>query len=68
VAETLDASGFDARLRASDVMAELKKVRNVKPGFKKGLWFGMANAAWETATGGASPWTLKNKADWSSLH
>ena len=23
--------------------------------------------AWETLTGGASPWTLKNKADWSSL-
>ena len=68
VAETLDASGFDARLRASDVVAELKKVRNVKPGFKKGLWFGMANAAWETVTGGSSPWTLKNKADWSSLH
>ena len=27
----------------------------------------MLNAAWETLTGGASPWTLKNKADWSSL-
>ncbi|WP_114240526.1 electron transfer flavoprotein-ubiquinone oxidoreductase [Dyella sp. C9] len=68
VANDLNPAGFDAKLRASDVMAELKKVRNVKPGFKKGLWFGMLNAAWETAVGGASPWTLKNKADWSSLH
>jgi electron-transferring-flavoprotein dehydrogenase len=32
------------------------------------LWFGMANAAWETALGGHSPWTLKGKSDWSSLH
>jgi electron-transferring-flavoprotein dehydrogenase len=68
LAENLSSSGFDAKLRASPVMAELKKVRNIKPGFKRGLWFGMANAAWETVTLGLSPWTLKNKADWSSLH
>ncbi|GAA4999624.1 electron transfer flavoprotein-ubiquinone oxidoreductase [Pseudoluteimonas lycopersici] len=67
VASQLSPQGFDAKLRASDAMAELKKVRNIKPGFKRGLWFGMLNAAWETVTGGLSPWTLKNKADWSSL-
>jgi len=64
---SLDSAGFDAKLRASEAMAELKKVRNIKPGFKKGFWFGMLNAAWETVTAGGSPWTLKNKADWSSL-
>ena len=48
-------------------MAELKKVRNIKPGFKRGLWFGMFNAAWETAVGGHSPWTLRNTPDWRSL-
>jgi electron-transferring-flavoprotein dehydrogenase len=63
----LDPAGFDARLRASDAMAELRKVRNIKPGFKRGLWFGLANAAWETVTNGLSPWTLKNKPDWCSL-
>ena len=67
-AHGLDPAGFDAHLRGSAVMAELKKVRNIKPGFKKGLWFGMLNAAWETATGGASPWTLHNTPDWSALH
>ena len=67
VASALAPEGFDAKLRASDAIVELKKVRNVKPGFKRGLWFGMLNAAWETITGGRSPWTLKNKADWSSL-
>src|SRR5688500_14527346 len=67
LAQSMDSAGFDAKLRASDAMAELKKVRNVKPGFKRGMWFGMLNAAWETVTGGLSPWTLKNKPDWSSL-
>ncbi|SEJ06320.1 electron transfer flavoprotein-ubiquinone oxidoreductase [Frateuria terrea] len=66
-ANGLNPAGFDAALRASPAMDELKQVRNIKPGFKKGLWFGMANAAWETVTRGASPWTLKNKPDWSTL-
>ena len=66
-ASQLAPEGFDAKLRDSAAMAELKKVRNVKPGFKRGLWFGMFNAAWETITGGRSPWTLKNKPDWSAL-
>jgi electron-transferring-flavoprotein dehydrogenase len=68
LAATAKPEGFDAKLRASDAMKELKSVRNIKPGFKRGLWFGMLNAAWETATRGLSPWTLKNKPDWSALH
>ncbi len=67
IAATGTSLGFDAKLRASPVMAELKKVRNIRPGFTKGLWLGLANAGWETATAGLSPWTLNNHADWSSL-
>ena len=67
VTANLAPHGFDAKLRDSAAMAELKQVRNIKPGFKKGLWFGLLNGAWETAVKGASPWTLKNRADWSSL-
>ncbi|WP_147653426.1 electron transfer flavoprotein-ubiquinone oxidoreductase [Vulcaniibacterium gelatinicum] len=67
VESKLAPEGFDARLRASPAMAELRKVRNIKPGFKRGLWFGLLNAAWETATAGLSPWTLRNQPDWSSL-
>ncbi|HBK44960.1 MAG TPA: electron transfer flavoprotein-ubiquinone oxidoreductase [Xanthomonadaceae bacterium] len=66
-ASQLAPEGFDARLRGSEVMGELRQVRNIKPGFKRGLWFGMANAAWETALNGASPWTLAITPDWSSL-
>src|SRR5690606_36874718 len=65
--DVLASAGFDAKLRASDAMAELRKVRNIKPGFKRGLWMGMLNAAWETVTGGLSPGTLRYKPDWSSL-
>ncbi len=56
--------GFDAALRASEVGSELKKVRNIRPGFLRGKWAGLANAAWETITAGYSPWTLHNHADW----
>ncbi|MBS0457006.1 MAG: electron transfer flavoprotein-ubiquinone oxidoreductase [Proteobacteria bacterium] len=63
----LDAAGFDAKLRASPAMAELKKVRNIKGGFKRGKWFGLLNAGWETVTAGHSPWTLKGKPDWATL-
>src|SRR5690606_41418569 len=63
----LSPAGFDARLRDSDAVRELRAVRNVKPGFKKGLWFGLANAALETALGGRTPWTLKVTADCEAL-
>ena len=56
------STGFDARWRASSGGQELRRVRNIKPGFKRGLWVGLANAALETVTGGRTPWTLKNTA------
>lgn len=53
--------GFDARWRASPGGQELRAVRNFKPGFKRGLAWGLANAALEVATGGRTPWTLRNR-------
>jgi electron-transferring-flavoprotein dehydrogenase len=67
IAESGGVTGWDAKLRGSVVMKELRKVRNIRPGFNKGMWFGLANAVWETATAGLSPWTLKNHADHSAL-
>ena len=66
VASQLAPEGFDAKLRDSEVMRELRGVRNIKPGFKRGLWFGMANAAWETLLKGASPWTLSVTPDYAA--
>jgi electron-transferring-flavoprotein dehydrogenase len=68
LAKTSASAGFDALWRASAGGLELRQVRNIAPGMKRGLWFGLLNGAWETyVTRGASPWTLKNKADWSKL-
>jgi electron-transferring-flavoprotein dehydrogenase len=67
LAQSLDPRGWDAKLRDSAVMRELRQVRNIKPGFKKGLWFGLLNSAWETAVRGASPWTLKNRPDFAAM-
>ena len=39
----------------------------MRPGFRGGLWVGLANAALETVTAGHTPWTLKNHADHSAL-
>ncbi len=60
LAETGSPEGFDARWRASPGGQELWKVRNFKPGFKRGLWLGMLNSALEVVTGGRTPWTLRN--------
>ncbi|HEY1773872.1 MAG TPA: electron transfer flavoprotein-ubiquinone oxidoreductase [Gammaproteobacteria bacterium] len=67
VAESGVAEGFDARWRTSPSAKELRKVRNIRPGFRWGLWAGLINATIETVTLGILPWTLKNHADWSSL-
>ncbi len=67
IVATNKAEGWDAALRKSVVVKELKKVRNIRPGFHKGFWLGLVNAGWETVTVGLSPWTLKNHADQSAL-
>jgi electron-transferring-flavoprotein dehydrogenase len=67
LAETRTTSGFDQRWRTSVGARELYKIRNVRPGFNKGMWIGLANGALETLTGGHTPWTLQNHADHSAL-
>lgn len=62
-----ECSAYPEKLKASWVWSELKKVRNIRPGFHGGLWMGLINAAWETMTMGLSPWTLKNHADHAAL-
>lgn len=54
---------YDEALRESVVGKELKCVRNIRPGFKKGLWTGLFNAGLETISMGYSPWTLSHHED-----
>ncbi len=61
-AENNTSIGFDAIWRKTEAVAELREVRNIKPGFKGGLKIGLLNAGIESMVGGNTPWTLRNKA------
>ncbi|MGB2205669.1 MAG: electron transfer flavoprotein-ubiquinone oxidoreductase [Candidatus Puniceispirillaceae bacterium] len=70
--ETLQAGdepmSYASRLEDSWLWAELYKVRNIRPGFAKGLWFGLAHAAIDTYLFfGKAPWTLRHHADHDNL-
>jgi electron-transferring-flavoprotein dehydrogenase len=68
IAETSSAAGYDERLRASPVMKELHKVRNIRPGFYKGFWRGFITGAIETVTLGKLPRTFPIHADDTALN
>ena len=60
----LEATAYPQQLRDSWLWSELHKVRNIRPGFRKGLWLGLINAALETYIfRGKAPWTLGHHAD-----
>lgn len=61
--DTGSADGYDAAWRASPSARELHRGRNIRPGFRWGLWPGLLNAALETLTFGKLPWTLSHHAD-----
>lgn len=65
--DAAECVSYPVNLEKSWLWEELKSVRNIRPGFHYGLFFGLLNAAWETLTKGLSPWTLKNHADYAQL-
>lgn len=58
---------LDQAVRKSWMAEELKSVRNIRPGFQKGVWRGLVNAAFETLVRGKVPWTLTHREDHHSL-
>lgn len=60
-----ECTSYAENLKKSWLWKELKSVRNIRPGFQKGLRFGFLNAVFETLTFGFAPWTLKNHADYA---
>lgn len=58
-----EAISYAENIKNSWVYDELYAVRNIRPGFHKGLWAGLINAAIQTLTGGKLGGTLKNHAD-----
>jgi electron-transferring-flavoprotein dehydrogenase len=62
-----DASVRDA-LEQSWVWDELRRVRNIRPSFRWGLWGGLAYSALDTyILLGRAPWTFHNHADHTQL-
>ena len=63
-----DLRDYETALRQSWAGEELKKARNIRPGFSRGLYWGLANAALDSyVLRGRAPWTLQNHADHSRL-
>ena len=64
----IELLSYPANVKQSWMADELYKARNIRPGFHHGLFAGLINAAFETyITKGKSPWTLNNRADYSTL-
>ncbi|MDH3762597.1 MAG: electron transfer flavoprotein-ubiquinone oxidoreductase [Gammaproteobacteria bacterium] len=59
-----EAVSYAEKFKNSWLWQELHKVRNIRPGFQKGLWWGLFNAALESYVfRGKAPWTMGHHAD-----
>ena len=59
---------YPEALKKSWVWDELYRVRNIRPSFHKGLWFGLAYSAIDTfLLRGKAPWTFHHKPDHEAL-
>jgi electron-transferring-flavoprotein dehydrogenase len=65
---TEELHGYTKSFKKSWVHKELKSVRNIRPGFRWGLFPGLWLAALDTYVfNGRAPWTLRNHADHTQL-
>lgn len=63
-----EMTSYTQALKDSWLWDELHRARNIRPAFRKGFWFGMANAAFDTwILRGKAPWTLHHHNDHESL-
>lgn len=63
----VECASYPEQLEKSWLWKELYKVRNIRPGFHLGMWFGFFHAAFQTLGGWMLPYTLKNHADHKQL-
>lgn len=61
-------TNYHQAFKSSWLYDELNSIRNIRPGFNKGLFLGLANAGLSTYVfRGKEPWTLKHHADYLQL-
>ena len=66
--QTQEPTAYAEKIEKSWLWEELYKVRNIRPGFNKGLWLGMAYAGLDTyLLRGKAPWTFKHHEDHTAL-
>lgn len=66
--EPQEITTYTQKIYDSWIMKELYAVRNIRPGFHYGVWFGVINAAFETYISfGKSPWTFSYHEDYKTL-
>jgi len=59
---------YQQKLEQSWLWDELHQVRNIRPAFRRGLWLGLAYAAFDTyVLRGKAPWTFSHQADHAQL-
>ena len=64
-----ELASYPDAVKGSWLWGELKKVRNIRPSFRWGLWGGMIYSAFDTYLfGGNAPWTLGHHADHTRLN
>jgi electron-transferring-flavoprotein dehydrogenase len=62
------AANYRSAMAQSWVWDELRRVRNIRPSFRWGLWGGLAYSALDTyLLRGNAPWTMHNHADYKQL-
>lgn len=62
-----EITAYTDKFKSSWLYKELYKVRNIRPGFHKGFFFGFIHAAFQTLGGWMLPYTLKNHADYAQM-
>lgn len=63
-----EVTHYTDHIKTSWLWQELKSVRNIRPAFRFGLWFGLIYAAFDNIIlKGRAPWTFKNHADHTQL-
>lgn len=62
-----ECSSYAHSFKSSWLQREMYRVRNIRPGFRRGLFWGLVNGALQTFGLWRLPFTLKNHADYAQL-
>lgn len=65
--DAVECTAYTEKFKASWLYDELYKVRNIRSGFHKGLWFGLLHSVFQTLGGWRIPYTISHHADHSQL-